>query len=276
MSKESQRLRTELLTIRQPGLRLWIPSSSQLNNPDVTADELIASGRPGYSLETFEGSFKRKIERGNVSDLEVARQEGYEILFPDTKGGKSARQLAETGIPFSLGTALPCIVVGIIHEKVGIAGAHHLTVTAADTFAAYQRALREPLFLLQYRSTNALRQIYRLVAITEKYHQIVAKTTEEALEEFATLAAGDLPTTGIQVFSYGMWYTLPAELPSLNRTIRSTIANSPFMRKQRIPIANIGFTNWIKSAGELIYGGPTHSLYPNPTFLERGEGLVRR
>lgn len=235
---------------------LWWKLPSQ----GPTCDELIASGKPGYALADFEAAMNPRAAMDSARVIEIAQMEGHEVLTAGSKGARSVKQLDETGIPFSLGYANPCIAVGIFHEDIGIAGAHKQSVTVSSSFESYKRALNDPSFLLEFNLANIYEK-HLLMSTPQSRRSVVQATTQEALSEFINLAGGNIPSKWITVTPYGVSYIPLDEQIALDRRVLAIVTKHP-----QIPAGAIEFSSKIGSGGELIYGGKNHPKYPIPTF----------
>lgn len=221
---------------------------------DPTCDQFIMSGKLGYTLADFEAAMNPRFAAEIANSLAISQKEGRETLLMDTQGGKSTELLATTGVPFSLGYADPCIAVGIFHEDIGIAGAHRKTTTPESSFEAYQQALLDTHFRSRFCHADLLEKL-RLMSSAQSRGRVIIQTTQEAVEQFLSLTSNRPPSNGIVVFSYGMRYASPSEVPTLKELVPATLAAHPFMQERGLH--GISIASMIGASGELVYGGKT-------------------
>lgn len=203
-------------------------------------------------VERTKGMEKEEFDRRG-------RKFGYETLITDTHGGRGIDWFRSTGKLFSLGKATACIVVGLVHPDIGMAGAHRNSLRpedSADQVIKERASKGLPV-------TNIPRSLQSKQDRLTLTLQIAANT---AVNEFAKLSGGNLPQEGIEIVMYGLSESVPPEGNPFYRTvILRSLQSHPLITQQGIHLSIE--VDFIGQAGQVVYGGPRHPKYHFPYFL---------
>lgn len=224
-----------------------------------------SSEKPDFvaTLKKFED---QNLALARASMRKIAAMDGYDTLTVDEQGSKSIEDMLRDGRTFSLGKATSCIAVGIVHDDVGIAGAHTNPITPEETAFALKRRSEfsgEHLTGLDYTIAHL-----NFTSRPQTRRDFATQTAQQAAEEFATLASGHIPQSGVQIVTYGMFFIPRDEVTQLEQLVVGIIAASPVMQTENSGLGLISVSSNLGKAGELFYGGRGHQRYPTPTFRE--------
>lgn len=233
------------------------PVTRVLDSQAQLARRMLAMTTAAELRAAFEEQEAQELLIDRETAERYARPAGYETLTTNTSGARSNEWFARTGFYFSTGYATACLAVAVYHPEIGVAGSHKNVITIEDTVEAIIRERAKAKGLILAGPKNGV-NIPRL-------EDTVRGTVREAVDQFAAIAPEVLPETGVVAYVYGMTLTPQELLPHCSSVIKRALSAHPLINAS--PGAMVYTDRALGLDGEIMYGGPDHPLYPEPTFV---------
>lgn len=190
-----------------------------------------------------------------------AMSANMECITTDTHGSKTAKMLAETGIPWGTGEASRGLAVAVVHPDIGIAGSHRNAVTIADYSRFCELILDNSLLDKKMPYVSLLGDIVTPDSLITTAHE----TASEALDEFSSISPnGLIPRLGSTIMFIGLDFLREYQFQLIIDAVGNTLRTHPAVINDKTgQDLNIDACYLLGQYGGIIYGGITH---PNPAF----------
>lgn len=195
----------------------------------------------------------------------ITQSTDIECLTTDTHGSKTARKLAETGIPWATGIPLRGLTVAVVHPDIGIAGSNKNALTIADYEKFCQLLLdNDPSYAQPPRYPYAPNYVVTPDSLVSTAHGAAS----EALDEFVSISPDGLVPRDSMFMISGLDFLQDNQFPIIIDAVINARRQDPAViscvaedQSMILPINH--------SLGErrgIIYGGKTHPTLSQPTF----------
>lgn len=213
------------------------------------------------AIKIHERSLQDLIEEQRIY-IEQGRSVGYEALYTNSSGARSAAWFKKTGKAFFTGKAFSCVAAALTHPDIGMGAGHFNTVTIQNTEQFIFTSLMRDLWQnIRYQLTllEDPRVLTRAIVTENSLKETSQSTLKAAIREFVAISGGQLPPD-TEILLGGAFFIDDILVRKLQRNVLAFLQAVNI----KIPSQNIHFK--LGEETGVLYGGVNHPNFNQPGF----------